>query len=75
MEGRITADHSGEPYVVLPVSLYLDHFDELRQGLFGVVQLLPDGKGGWVIDVTVRSEEQEIAVSDMIDLEEEEDDA
>jgi hypothetical protein len=51
MEGRITADRDGVPYVVVPVSLYLDFFNQLCQGLVGIVQLRPDGRGGWCLDL------------------------
>jgi hypothetical protein len=50
-EGVITADREGRPYVVVPVSLYLDFFYQLQQGLVGVVQLRPDGHGGWCLDL------------------------
>ena len=60
MEGRITADSAGNPYVVLPVTVYLDLFDQLRQGLVGIVQLHPNGMGGWALDIACHAEEAEV---------------
>jgi hypothetical protein len=61
--GAITADDEGRPYVVVPVSMYLDMFDSIRQGMVGIVQLRPDGGGGWALDIGMATESDEVAAT------------
>lgn len=63
IEGTITADTSGQPYVILPVALYMSLFDQLRQGMVGIVQLRPAGDGAWALDIAAASEADEIAAA------------
>lgn len=73
MEGTITADREGRPYVILPVALYLDLFDSLRQGMVGIVQLHPTGLGSWALDIGCASEADEVAATFTPEDEEESD--
>ena len=64
MEGRIIADSGGTPVVVIPVVIYLDLFDALRQGMVGIVQLTPNGSGGWALDMEIAADQDTVITTD-----------